>query len=181
MSASPATHARLTTGAAALVVAVSLTGAAVASGGELLPVTWMLSGLGGVIVVVGLVAARPPAGPASAAVFAAAFVTTLHGRGPALDGRTPLVAAGLLLLAELVSCSAETTAAGARIPGPRRVPRAAILASSVVAAWAATTALVGVATLPFGRDLALTAAGATAVAAVVALLLGLAERSSAGD
>ena len=177
MPPSSTSRARLTTGALAVLAAAALSAAAIGPDGALRPLAWLLAGLASVIVLGGLLWRLASAGPVAAAGYGAAFVTTLHDHGASLDGRTPLVAAGLLLLAELVAWSAETTEMGARIPSARRrLPRAAILAASVTAAWAATTALVAVAILPIGRDLALTAAGATAVAVVVAVLLGLAAR-----
>jgi hypothetical protein len=179
VSATSTTRARLTTGAAATAVAGALSVVSLGYHGALRPLTVLLVVVGAATVLVGLVLARPSAGPVAAALLGAAFITTESGRGATIDPRTPLAAAALLLLAELLAWSAETPSSGIRIPAARRrLPRAAIVAAMTAGAWAATTALVAVVTLPFGRDLAVTAAGATAVAAVVAGLLGLAERRS---
>ena len=176
----PTTHAagaRLTTGAIAITVAASLAAAPLATGdpGPLRPLVVAFAVLGLVAAVAGVGFAVPSLGPAAAVLLAAAFVATLADRGRALDARTPLVAAGLLLVAELVAWSAEARDAGTIVPGAG-LPRSAVLAAIAAGAWAATVALAAVVTLPFGRDLAYTAAGALAVAAVTALLLGLAQR-----
>jgi hypothetical protein len=178
----PASRARLTTAAAAVAVAAGLGVDILRSHGALRPGAVLLVGLAAAVMLLGLAFAWPSTGAIASVVLGAAYVTTLHGHGPRLDGRAPLVGAALLLLAELIAWSAETTTSGLPVRSDtRRLPRVAVLAATTAVAWAAGEALVAVVTLPFGSDLALTAAGATTVAAVVALLLGLAERRAADD
>jgi hypothetical protein len=124
--------------------------------------------------VVGVVGGFPAWGSVTALVLGAELVATLHDRPAILDARAPVMAAGLLLVAEIVTWAAELREAGTTVAGAP-VPRAVVLLAAVVGAYVAALALAGAVSLPVGRDLSLTALGAASVALVTVVLVGLAR------
>jgi hypothetical protein len=170
-------RARLTVGAAALAATTAMAAVPFLDPGPLEPLLPWVAALAVLAATVGVVGGFPAWGPVTAGLLAAELLLTLHGRPPGLDGRTPLAAAGLLLVAELVTWAAEERTAGTVVGRPR-FPRGALVAGATVAAYVATLLLGLVVTLPVGRDLAVSAGGAAAVALVTVVLLGLARRSA---
>lgn len=167
-------RARLITGAVALVATTAVAALPLLDPGPLEPVVQATAALAVLAAVVGVAGGFPAWGSVTAFVLGAELVLTLHERPAQLDGRTPLMAAGLLLAAELVTGAAELRTAGVVVPG-RSVPRSVVIAATAVAAHAAVLLLTTVLALPVGRDLAVPALGAAGVAVVTAVLLGLAR------
>jgi len=131
------------------------------------------------LVALGVLLGVASLGPVAAVGLGVELVVSLHRRGAAIDGRTPLVAAGSLVVAELVEWSASARTAG--LPGEPARQRIARLAALAVAALAVTAALAGVVELPFGDDLALAAVGAAGVALVTVAVTATARRAGEAD
>ena len=177
MPSALASRPRLIVGAVALVVTALVAAVPLGDPGRLEPLVQWLGALAVVAAAVGVVGGFPAWGAVAAALLGAELVATLHERPPSLDGRTAVVAAGLLAVAELVAWAAELRTAGT-VVGPPHRPRVVALATTTAAAYAAVVALGLVVTLPVGRDLAVTAGGAAAVALVTVVLVSLARRSA---
>jgi hypothetical protein len=165
---------RLIVGGAALLATAAVAALPLLDPGPLDALVQGLAGLALVSALVGVIGGFPAWGSVTAGVLGAELLATLHERGPAIDGRTPAMAAGLLLVAELVTWAAEQRTAGI-VVGGALVPRPALLAGTTAAAYTAALLLAAVATLPLGRDLAVTALGAGAVALVTAVVVALAR------
>lgn len=178
MPASPAARARLTAGAFAVVSALALGAVSLQDAGTWRPIALGLAAIALVVTIAGVGLGLPACGPVAAGLLGAAFLSSSSGRGAALDARTPFVAAALLLLAELIAWSAEARTQAILVPGAP-VPRLAVLTVAAGTSLVAATLLAALVTIPVGRDLALTASGATAVALLTAMLVGLAQRRSA--
>lgn len=179
MAPSRATRARLTVGAVA-VVATAIAGALVAAEpGPLDVVVRVLAlvAVGGALL--GVVGGFPAWGTVTAGVLGTAFLTSLHERPAIIDARTPVVAASLLLVAELVTWAAELRDAGHTVAGAA-VPRPVVLLLCGLGAYLSALFFAAIVTLPVGRDLALTALGAAAVAVVTSVVVTLARGRSAG-
>lgn len=178
MAASRPTRTRLTVGVAAVVATLAAGGVVIADPGPLAPLVTVMAGLAVVGAVVGVVSGLPSWGSGTAGVLGAAFVVTLHDRPSVVDARTPVMAAAVLLVAELVTWAAEQRTAGTVVPGA--VPRPIVLLGCVLGASLAGLLLTSVVSLPIGRDLALTALGAAAVAGVTAVVISLARSRASG-
>ncbi len=178
MAPSRSARPRLIVGAGAVAAAMATAVVPLLDAGRLAPLVQGLAALAVATAVVGVTAALPASGALTAALLGAELVATLHDRGAALDPRTPAVAAGLLLVAELITWAAELRTAGSVVPGG--APRGLVVGASVVVAYAAALALGTLADLPFGRDLVVAAVGAGAIALVAAVLLHLARSRSTG-
>lgn len=165
---------RLIVGGAALLATAAVAGLPLLDPGPLDALVQGLAGLALVSALIGVAGGFPAWGSVTAGVLGAELLATLHERGPAIDGRTPAMAAGLLLVAELVTWAAEQRTAGT-VVGGALVPRPALLAGCTAAAYAAALLLAAMAALPVGRDLAVTALGAGAVALVTAVVVALAR------
>ena len=172
------TRPRLIVGASALVAVAVAAALPLLDPGPLEPLVRWAAAFAIAAGAVGVVGGFPAWGSVTAGVLGAELLLTLHERPPALDARTPMAAAGLLLVAELVTWAAELRTAGTVVGRPRP-SRLTVLAAATVAAYVGTLALGLVVTLPVGRDLAVSAGGAAAVALVTIVLVGLARRSAA--
>lgn len=173
------TRPRLIVGVAAVVATLVASGIVVADPGPLVLLVRCVAGLAVVGSLVGVIGGFPAWGTTTAGLLGVAYVVTLHERGPVLDARTPVVAASLLLVAELVTWSAEQRTAG-RVVAGAAVPRPVVLLGCGLGAYLAALALSTVVTVPVGRDLALTALGAAAVAVVTAVVVDLAKGRATG-
>jgi hypothetical protein len=173
------TRPRLIVGGAA-IVATAIVGALIAAEpGPLVDAVRLLVALAIGGSLVGVVGGFPAWGTVTAGTLGAAFVATLHERATVLDGRTPLVAAALLLVAELVTWAAEQRSAGRTVAGATVPPPVALLLCGL-GAYLAGLFLTAAATLPVGRDLALTALGAAAVAVVTGIVVTMARGRTTG-
>lgn len=168
------TRPRLIPGAVAVVVTVAAAAIAAADPGPLAEVVRVLGALSTAAAVVGVVGGFAAWGSLTALLLGASFVATLHDRAPVIDARTPAMAAAVLVAAELVTWAAERRSQGMTVPGAA-VPRPLLLTGCGVAAFVVASLLAAVAALPVSRDLAVTAIGAAAVAAVTAVLVSLAR------
>ena len=171
--------------AASALVALALAAApALLQPGDdpLRPLTQLLAIAGLALTTMGLVAKAPSWAMAAAGCFAAELVSTLFERDARIDGWTPLTAAGLLLLCELVAWSAELRDGGVVLPrgdAPRALPKPAVIAVTAVFAWLAATVLAGLAAaVAPGRDLVIAALGAAAVGGVVVSLVASVNRQA---
>ena len=173
------TRPRLIPGAAAVVATVAAAVLAAADPGPLADVVRMLGALSTAAAVVGVVGGFAAWGSITAFLLGAAFVATLHGEASVVDARTPAMAAAVLVAAELVTWAAEQRSHGTTVAGAT-VPRPLFLIGCGVAAFVVASLLGAVVALPVGRDLAVTAIGAAAVAAVTVVLVGLARGRAAG-
>jgi hypothetical protein len=165
---------RLIVGGAALLATAAVATLPLLDPGPLDALVEVLAALALASALIGVVGGFPAWGSVTAGVLGAELLATLHEQGAVIDGRTPAMAAGLLLVAELVTWAAEQRTAGA-VVGGAVVPRPALLAGCTAAAYAAALLLAAVAALPLARDLAVTALGAGAVALVTAVVVALAR------
>jgi len=172
------TRPRLIVGAAAVAATLATGALALAEPGPLVPVVAGLVGLAVVAALVGVVGGRAAWGSVTAGLLGAGFVATLHDRPAVVDARTPVMAAAVLLVAELVTWAAEQRTAGTVVPGA--VPRPIVLLGCGLGAYLLGLLLTSVVALPIGRDLALTALGAAAVAGVTAVLVTVARSRATG-
>ena len=179
MAPSRPSRPRLIVGTVAVAAAGLAAIVAVADPGPLTLVVQLLAGAGVAAALVGTIAGLPAWGTVTALLLGAAFVTTLHERGTLVDARTPVMAAALLLVAELVTWAAEQRTAGTVVPGTA-VPRPVLLLACTITAYLAGLLLTSVVRLPIGRDLAITALGVAAVALVTATLVTLARGRATG-
>ena len=147
--------------------------------GRLRPLLLVIAAASVGLTAIGVVLGVASLGPVAAVGLGVELVVSLHRRGAAIDGRTPLVAAGALVVAELVEWSADARTAG--LPGEPARLRIARLAAIAVAALAVTSALAGVVELPVGDDLALAAVGAAGVALVTVAVTATARRAGEAD
>jgi len=109
-------------------------------------------------------------------VLGSAYTVSLVVHGSGIDGGAPLVAAGLLICAELAAWSLDEQHAIAT-ERPVVVARATAL-GALVAVSTAAAALVIAASLAPGSGLAWTVLGAAASVLVVALVVRLAHRTA---
>jgi hypothetical protein len=133
-------------------------------------VSWLPPAIGA--VGVGLVAAsillgRPVLVAWSVALLGAEYATWLALDGGATNTRAPLVAAGLVLVAEL-GYEAQTPPAG-EVDPEVLLRRLVLLAGLALGAIALGAFVLGIASVPLSGGVALTAIGATA--AVLALVV----------
>ncbi|HEY7729378.1 MAG TPA: hypothetical protein VH950_00585 [Gaiellaceae bacterium] len=128
-------------------------------------------------LAVGLAAGWPSAIPVALALLGAEYAVFLGVDGIAVDARAPLVAAALLMTAELAYWSLELRAAIAEEAGAiaRRVAFVTLLALLGMLLGAVMLALVDAAG---GEGLWLEALGAAAALAALVLVLGLARRTA---
>ena len=103
----------------------------------------------------------------SLALLGGEYAVWLAGRGGAVDARSPLYAAGLLLVAELAYEGLDRS--GVRAEPELLARRGLQLAGVALGAVAAGTVVLAAAAIPLGGGVALTAVGV--VAATLALLL----------
>jgi hypothetical protein len=104
-----------------------------------------------------------------------AYAASLFAHGASVDDRAPLVAAALLLCAELAMWSLD---AQYRIAAERRVVAARIVALALLVGGglAAAGLVVALASTPAGGGLAWSTVGTLAAVLVVALVVGLVRR-----
>ena len=153
-------------GLAALAVAALL--AAVVGG----PLAWAAVA----VAAVGVVGAWPQLGVVAALLAGAGFCVDRLDEGAGLDARVVPLAAGLLLLAELVAWSAE--ARTAQPPGVPPSTRLLVLGATVLGAGGATSIVAAVVVAPLGDDLVFAALAAAGLVLVATLGVGLARTVS---
>jgi hypothetical protein len=144
------------------------------------PPLGLFGAAGAAVLVVALLVGR--AGPVAPALVlvAAGYAATLVARDAnALDPAAPLVACGLLLVAELAYWSVELASSGRAEP---RVPlrRLAALVGLTAAALALAAGVLAATAIPFGGGLAWNLVGIIAAAGAIALIAELSSRSGAG-
>jgi hypothetical protein len=124
-----------------------------------------------VVLAIGLAVRRPIAVPLAVAALGAGYAATLRLDGGPLDGRAPVVAAALFLVAELAYWSLELRDAVADEAGAhlRRLGLLAALALAALAVGAALLAVVDAGARDLGGFELLGAVAAVAALAVVAL------------
>jgi hypothetical protein len=176
MPAPATTGPRVATGAAAIASAVAVAALPLTDAGPFVLLVRALGVAGVALAVAGVAFGWAAWGQLAALALGAELVATLHHRGPVVAPTTAVVAGGLLLVAELVAWSAEERTAGR--PGTPPLRRATTTGAIVAASVVASAAVAGFVELPFGRDLALIAVGAGAVALVTGVLLATARASS---
>jgi hypothetical protein len=138
----------------------------------------LLLGLGaaGVAAIAAGVVRFPSLLPWGLALLGAEYACALAVAGRGVDGRAPLVAAGLVLAAELAYWSLEARTRVAEEPQLARRRLALILVVAAGSA-AAAAAVVAAASLPYGGGLAWDALGVAAATAALATVAVLARRA----
>ena len=168
---------RLACGLAATAVAAPLAAAPLAAvhGTPRQALAW-LGGLG--LLLAAAAALRPPSLLAPAmVVLVGEYAIVLARGGDRVDAAAPLVGAGLLLYAELVSWAGE---ARPRVRDERPVltTRAAVLAASTLAALGLGALILLAAAVPAGGGLTRLAIGVAAATGTLALVAVLARPTS---
>jgi hypothetical protein len=159
-----------------VVVAAGLGAFALAGGSELaLAIGVRLATAGLVALLAAVVLGWSPLVPVGAVLLGGAYATRLYADDVALDARAPLLAAGLLLAAELGywSIDARPHVRGERGADLRHLVVVVLLA---LAGLAAGAILLAVADLTRARGLAVDLAGAAAAAGVLLLVALVALR-----
>jgi hypothetical protein len=130
---------------------------------------------GVVALALALVSGWPAPIPLAVVSLGASYAVSLHGHG-AIDGRAPLVGAGLVLVAELAYWSLERRTAVGEEPGLHLRRALSILATTVGAAGVAAI-LLAATSVPLGGSVTWDAFGLAAAAGAVAVLARLSTRS----
>jgi hypothetical protein len=164
-------RARVATGAAAGALAAAL-GGWLAVGADDRAARWACAaGAAGALVLLaaGLTLRRPVAVPLALLSLGGGYGALLAVQGPALDGRAPVVAAGLFLVGELAYWSLELREAVADEPGAH-VRRLALLATLALGALAVGAGLLAVVDAGEREGLALETLGVVAAVAALAVV-----------
>jgi hypothetical protein len=133
-----------------------------------------LLGIAGWLLLAGALGAGIPAGVVpGVVVLGAEYALSL---GPALDGRAPLYAAGLLVVAELSYWSLELRIGIAAEPGTTRV-RAALVGVLAVSAVVLGGIMLGLSGLRLGGGIGWEVVGLAAAVGALALVAALARRT----
>ena len=169
MAASGPRGARIATGAAAVALAVGVAAHAGADGGFVVAT----AGVGVLLIAAAVILARGPLVTWGLLGLAAAYAVTLADE-PGVDGASPLVATGLLLVAELGYWSVEL-AATAREEAAVAVRRLAALGALAAAALVLATFVLAATAVPLSSSTIWNAVGILAAAAVLALIARLAR------
>jgi hypothetical protein len=168
---------RVACGLAATTVAAALALAPLAAvSGPLWQVlAWMAAV--GLVLAAGAALRLPSLLAPALVVLLAEYTVVLLGRGDRVDAAAPLVAAGLLLYAELASWAGE---ARPQVRDDRSVlaARAASLTVTALLALGLGAAILLAATLPAGGGLARLAVGVVAATATLLLVALLARRTA---
>jgi hypothetical protein len=136
---------------------------------------WLVSAAGAAAVALlacALALRRPPLIAWSLAVLGGEYALWLTERGAAVDTRSPLYAAGLLLVAELAHDGIERSRV--RAESELYVRRGLYVAGLVVGALAAGTVVMATAAVPVSGGVALTAVGVLAVMLALLVIVRLA-------
>lgn len=135
-----------------------------------------LLGIAGWLLLAGALAAGLPAGVVpGVVVLGAEYALSL---GSAVDGRAPLYAAGLLVVAELSYWSLELRIGITADPGTMRV-RAVLVAALTASAVVLGGIMLGLSGLRLGGGLGWEVVGLAAAVGALALVAALARRSEA--
>jgi len=126
-------------------------------------------GLAGVLLAGGLALRRPVSVPLALLALGAGYATSLGVEGAALDGRAPVLAAALFLLAELAYWSLELREAVVEEAGAY-LRRIGLLSALALGALAVGAGLLAVVDAGERSGLALEALGAVAAVAALALV-----------
>jgi hypothetical protein len=132
-------------------------------------------GLAALVLAAGLLLRTPAAVPAAIVLLGGEYALVLSVEGSALDTRAAVVAAGLLVAAELAYWSLELRAEITDEPGSY-ARRLAVLALLALGALVLAGGLLAVVDLAGREGLAVEIAGAAAAFAAVVLLWSLARR-----
>jgi hypothetical protein len=180
ISASRAARAALGAGVGALAVAGSLAAwVALLTDGATRDGALVAGGVAVLVLAVGLILRTPTAVPAAIVLLGGEYALVLSVEGSGLDTRAAVVAAGLLVAAELAYWSLELRAEVTDEPGSY-ARRLAVLALLALGALALAGMLLAVVDLAGREGLAVEIAGAGAALAAVVLLWSLARRPPAG-
>jgi hypothetical protein len=144
---------------------------------ELAGLTLGIGAIGAVALALVLLRRMSAGLPWAVLLLAVAYTIALVARGSAIDGAAPLVAAGLLICAELAAWSVDEEHA---ISAERTVVVARVTALAVlVAVSTAAAGLVVAVSLAPGAGLAWTVVGAAAAVLVVGLAVRLTQQRAA--
>lgn len=174
MAAAGSRVTRVATAAAAVVLAAVVAARPIAEGGARTGTVAFLGAVGVVLVLLAVVLARGSLVTWSLLALAGAYAGGLAGREGAIDGGAPLVATGLLLVAELGYWSVELARTGREEPAValRRLGALGALAAGALVLSAAVLAATAV---PLSSSGVWNAVGIAAAAAVLALIARLAR------
>lgn len=133
-----------------------------------------LGALGGLFLAFVLALRAEALLPWSLAVLGGAYALAVLAKDTAVDGRAPLVGAGLLLCGELAAWSLQERG---RIATPPTLTSARAVAVSVLvlAGLVAAAVVVSLSAVPAGRNLSWTVLGAAATVAIVGVAARLAR------
>jgi hypothetical protein len=160
----------LTTGTASALLAAALAFAA----GSPDPALLALGGASVFVLVVGLALGRAAAVPWAVVGLGAEYAVSL--RGEELDGRVPLFAVGLLVVAELAYWALQLRRGPRDEPGMAQGRIVALLIAGTTGLIAGSL-LVVVGSVPLRGGLAVEALGLTAAVGALMILLSLARRA----
>jgi hypothetical protein len=135
---------------------------------KLAPLTTTIGGIGALLLLYGLVRRVDDMLPWPILLVGVGYAIPLFVRGGAIDEGAPLVAAGLLLSAELAAWSFEERWA-MRVERAVHVARGAAVGLLVLGGLAASALVLALAAAPVGGGLAWTVLGAAAAVAAVGL------------
>jgi hypothetical protein len=170
MAPAGARLARIATGAAAVALAVAVAVRPVAEGGGRAGTVAFVGGMGVLLVLVAVVRARG----SLVAWGLLALAGGLAARDGPIDGGAPLVATGLLLVAELGYWSVELARTGREEPAVA-LRRLAALAALAVGALALAATVLAATAMPLSSSGLWNAVGIASAAAVLALIARLAH------
>jgi len=171
MQAPDRAHTRLTVGVATVALATVLALVPLVSTQvPRSPLAWL--GALGVLLAAGAAWRYPSLVGGAVAVLATEYGVSLYHQRELVDARAPLLAAGLLLLAELAFWSAESHGA-LRDDRGVVVHRLAVLAVLALAAVALAALVLIAAELPLEGPVARLALGVAAASTVIALIAAL--------
>ena len=140
---------------------------------------YVAGGIGAFVLALGLALRLPTTVPAAIVLLGGEYALVLSVEDPTLDTRAAVVAAGLLVIAELAFWSLELRAEITDEPGSY-ARRLAVLALLALGALALSGALIAVVDLAGRGGLAIEIAGAVAAFAAFVLLWSLSRRPAAG-
>lgn len=180
MAPAGARLARIATGVAAVALAVAVAVRPVAEGGGRAGTVAFVGGIGVLLVLLAVVRARGSLVAWGLVALAAAYAGGLAGRAGPIDGGAPLVATGLLLVAELGYWSVELARTGREEPAVA-LRRLAALAALAVGALALAATVLAATAMPLSSSGLWNAVGITSAAAVLALIARLAQKPAEPD
>jgi hypothetical protein len=159
------------------VAAALATGVALTAGGATRDGAYVAGGVAMLVLAVGLVVRTPTTVPAAIVLLGGEYALVLSVEDVSLDTRAAVVAAGLLVVAELAFWSLELRAEITDEPGSY-ARRLAVLALLALGALALAGGLLAAVDLTGRGGLAIELAGAIAAFGAFVLLWSLARRPS---